>query len=60
MTEHVAQQNLEAFFHKKILLYANPGAEGFYAKLGFHRMNTAMAIWHDPQRAIEAGILRSA
>lgn len=43
--------------HKKIILYANPGAEPFYAKLGFLRMNTAMAIWWDPPRAIEAGVL---
>jgi GNAT superfamily N-acetyltransferase len=40
--------------HKKVILYANPGTEGFYAKLGFHRMNTAMAIWRDRQRAIES------
>ena len=45
--------------HKKIILYANPGTEGFYAKLGFLPMNTAMAVWHDPERAIESGILRS-
>ncbi len=43
--------------HKKILLYANPGAEPFYVKLGFLRMNTAMAIWSDPQRAIDSGVL---
>ena len=43
--------------HKKIILYANPGTEGFYAKLGFLRMNTAMAIWQDPARAIESGLL---
>ena len=43
--------------HKKIILYANPGTEGFYGKLGFLRMNTAMAIWHDPAAAIEAGLL---
>jgi GNAT superfamily N-acetyltransferase len=30
--------------HKKIILYASPGTEGFYGKLGFLRMNTAMAI----------------
>jgi ribosomal protein S18 acetylase RimI-like enzyme len=29
--------------HKKIILYANPGKEGFYKKLGFRRMRTAMA-----------------
>jgi GNAT superfamily N-acetyltransferase len=44
--------------HKKIILYANPGAEPFYAKLGFLPMNTAMAIWADPARAIASGILR--
>lgn len=43
--------------HKKIILYANPGTEGFYATLGFHRMNTAMAIWRDHERAIEAGLI---
>ncbi|HEY7433068.1 MAG TPA: GNAT family N-acetyltransferase [Streptosporangiaceae bacterium] len=43
--------------HKKIILYANPGTEAFYRRLGFLRMNTAMAIWHDPARAIEGGLL---
>ena len=43
--------------HKKIILYANPGTEGFYGKLGFLRMNTAMAIWQDPARAVEHGLL---
>ena len=44
--------------HKKIILYANPGAEEFYVKLGFYPMNTAMAIWHDPAAALESGVLR--
>jgi GNAT superfamily N-acetyltransferase len=43
--------------HKKIILYANPGTEPFYAKLGFLRMNTAMAIWRDPAPAIKSGLL---
>jgi len=43
--------------HKKIILYANPGAEPFYHRLGFLRMNTAMAIWADKARAIESGVL---
>jgi GNAT superfamily N-acetyltransferase len=43
--------------HKKIILYANPGSEAFYRKLGFLHMNTAMAIWHDPARAVESGVL---
>ena len=33
--------------HKKILLYANTGKEGFYARLGFKKMNTAMAIFQN-------------
>lgn len=45
--------------HKKIILYAKPGTEGFYAKLGFLRMNTAMAIWQDPARAVAAGLLQA-
>jgi GNAT superfamily N-acetyltransferase len=45
--------------HKKIILYANPGAEPFYASVGFLPMNTAMAIWHDPRAAIAAGVLRA-
>jgi GNAT superfamily N-acetyltransferase len=44
--------------HKKIILYAKPGTEAFYQRLGFLPMNTAMAIWHDPDAAIESGILR--
>lgn len=43
--------------HKKIILYANPGKEGFYAKLGFHKMNTSMAIWRDHEGALQAGLI---
>lgn len=43
--------------HKKIILYANPGTEDFYARLGFLRMNTAMAIWQDPGRGVASGLL---
>jgi ribosomal protein S18 acetylase RimI-like enzyme len=43
--------------HKKIILYANPGKEGFYKKLGFKQMNTAMAIFNNEQQAIESGII---
>ncbi|WP_328561766.1 GNAT family N-acetyltransferase [Streptomyces coelicoflavus] len=44
--------------HKRIILYAAPGAEAFYRRLGFRHMNTAMAIWSDPQRAVDTGLLR--
>jgi GNAT superfamily N-acetyltransferase len=46
--------------HKKIILYAKPGTEGFYTGLGFLQMNTAMAIWRDPAGAVAAGLLREA
>jgi ribosomal protein S18 acetylase RimI-like enzyme len=43
--------------HRKIILYSVPGKEGFYRKLGFLRMLTAMAIFENPQKAIERGHL---
>ncbi|MCP5027536.1 MAG: GNAT family N-acetyltransferase [Actinomycetia bacterium] len=43
--------------HKKIILYANPGTESFYRRLGFLPMNTAMAVWADPAAGIAAGVL---
>ena len=46
--------------HKKIILYANPGKEGFYRKLGFRRMLTAMAMFKDEERAIRRGLVEEA
>jgi ribosomal protein S18 acetylase RimI-like enzyme len=46
--------------HKKIILYTNPGTEGFYQKLGFLRMRTAMAIFQNRERAIETGLVDEA
>lgn len=43
--------------HKKIILYAVPGKEPFYKKLGFKRMSTAMAIFEDQETALERGYL---
>lgn len=43
--------------HKKIILYANPGKEGFYGKLGFRKMNTAMAIFSNQKQAMESGLI---
>ena len=45
--------------HRKVILYANPGTEPFYAALGFLPMNTAMAVWQDPAAAVASGILRA-
>ncbi len=43
--------------HKKIILYANPGKEEFYSKLGFKKMKTAMAIFIDQEYAIHSGLV---
>ena len=43
--------------HTKIILYANPGKEPFYAKLGFSKMKTAMAIFKDKKTALARGII---
>lgn len=43
--------------HKKIILYAVPGKEPLYRKLGFRRMNTAMAIFEDQAAALERGLI---
>lgn len=43
--------------HKKIILYSVPGKEGFYRKLGFLRLLTAMAIFVDRDAAIARGHL---
>ena len=43
--------------HRKIILYASPGKEGFYAKLGFKRMNTAMAIFQNEAEMLANGTI---
>jgi ribosomal protein S18 acetylase RimI-like enzyme len=43
--------------HKKIILYAIPGKDGFYAKLGFKKMNTAMAIFRNEDEMIKNGTI---
>ena len=41
--------------HRKIILYAVPGKEPFYKKLGFKRMTTAMAIFENQAQALQRG-----
>jgi GNAT superfamily N-acetyltransferase len=43
--------------HKKIILYAVPGKEDFYRKLGFKRMATAMAIFENQAQALKSGLV---
>jgi GNAT superfamily N-acetyltransferase len=43
--------------HRKIILYAVPGKEAFYERLGFRRMTTAMAIFENQADAHARGYL---
>ena len=43
--------------HAKIILYSVPGKEAFYARYGFRRMTTAMAVFQDPDKATAQGYL---
>jgi ribosomal protein S18 acetylase RimI-like enzyme len=43
--------------HRKIILYAAPGKEPFYKKLGFKRMATALAIFKNQAQALADGIV---
>lgn len=40
-----------------ILIYVAPGKEGFYRKLGFGGLKTAMALFPDPERYRSGGYL---
>lgn len=53
----VARLIEDARDHKKIILYSVPGKEGFYRKLGFLKLLTAMAIFKDREAAIARGHL---
>lgn len=55
--EVVMRLKLASSGHKKIILYAVPGKEGFYRQLGFKRMNTAMAVFADEATALRSGVL---
>ena len=43
--------------HRKIILYAAPGKDTFYLRLGFKRMLTAMAVFADEAQAVRDGIV---
>ncbi len=43
--------------HRKIILYAAPGKEVFYQKLGFKRMATALAIFQNQAQALASGVV---
>jgi hypothetical protein len=58
--ESVAKLKELSAGHKKIILYANPGKEGFYKELGFKGMRTAMAIFRNKEQAVKVGLVDEA
>lgn len=43
--------------YMKIIIFASPGKEGFYRKLGFRKMNTAMAVFRNEEYAVKVGLV---
>ena len=43
--------------YSKVILFANIGKNGFYEKLGFSKMTTAMAIFKNQDKVREMGLL---
>ena len=43
---------------KNVVLWAVPGKEGFYARLGFKRMLTAMALVENPEKTAGDGYIK--
>jgi ribosomal protein S18 acetylase RimI-like enzyme len=56
--KHIVSKLVEfSKHHRKIILYAAPGKEPFYLKLGFRRMATAMAIFKNQEQALMDGLV---
>ena len=43
--------------YNKIILFASIGKDGFYEKLGFAKMTTAMAVFKNQERVKEMGLI---
>lgn len=51
----IMENILPRISHCNVILYASPGKEGFYQKLGFRKMKTGMAFFKNSQAKREAG-----
>ncbi len=56
-TELVRRLLVKLKGYRKIILFSVPGKERFYKKLGFDKMNTAMAIFKNQEAFLQTGIL---
>jgi aralkylamine N-acetyltransferase len=55
-------RKIMGLLHEKLpkmqcLIYAVPGKEGFYERLGYHRCKTGMLLTSDPAKLREAGYI---
>jgi ribosomal protein S18 acetylase RimI-like enzyme len=51
----IVKQILTRLSQCNVILYASPGREGFYQKLGFRRMRTGMALFANNEAMRDAG-----
>ena len=49
----IMQSLVEQSNAKNVMLHSAPGKEGFYERLGYRSMKTAMALFANPERAQE-------
>lgn len=53
----IMERILQKVSHCNVILYASPGKEGFYSKLGFSGMKTGMALFLNPPKMKEKGMI---
>lgn len=51
----IMEKILERLTGCNVILYASPGKEAFYRKLGLRKMKTGMALFRNPERMKEKG-----
>jgi len=56
--KRIMKAMMERLNTPNIVLWSVPGKEGFYAKLGFNSMLTAMARFENPESSAEKGYIR--
>ncbi|MDD5169931.1 MAG: GNAT family N-acetyltransferase [Syntrophales bacterium] len=49
---------LQKVAHCNLILYANPGKEGFYSTMGFRLLKTGMAKFLHPEKMEKKGIIK--
>ncbi|MGE5352316.1 MAG: GNAT family N-acetyltransferase [Acidobacteriota bacterium] len=53
----IMERILEKVSGCNVILYASPGKEGFYSKLGFSAMRTGMGLFLNPPKMKEKGMI---